>query len=254
MENLLQLLLEAPITRKYAQDMIKRGQIVSVFYNRKWIKIEPVKIINQNGIDYFIAFQEGEPDKLYGYEFSKLTNWNVLGIKPAKRAAEEILKFKKDRNRKVEFETPPGSETVIAGKSRVRGSGDDPIEDAVLNKRVCRMYYQGDKENEPGWRTEMMPVCLGSKGNVKYLRAWVGGGKSVSGEKNTAKALPGWRFFRVDRIKNFEPVGTKTFSKPPRADYNKDGDKLMDTIIAQSKFDMQESRMINAIMEAVRIL
>lgn len=258
MDNLIQLLLEAPITRKYAQDMIKRNYVVSVFYNKKWIKIEPVKIINQDGIDYLIGFQEGKPDELYGYEFSKLTNWNVLGVKKAKRAEEEIKKLEKDKNRKLDFKIPSGNETSTT-RPGVRGSvGDNPIEDAIANKRVCRMYYQGDEEEEPGWRTGVKPVCYGSRKNVNYVRAWVSGGKTVSGQKNPAKkALPGWRFFREDRIKNWQVQGTETFTVPPKTNFNPEGDKMMDKIIAIADFNqdnVNEEAMIDAIMEVVRVL
>lgn len=263
MENLMQLLLEAPITKKYADLMISKGNQVSVYYNKKWIKIEPVKVVDNNGVLSLVAYQVGGPDELQSYEFDKLTNWNLLSNTKASKAANEKKREKKEKKPAV----------VTPAVVKPGGSSDtlsDKIAAAVNNKRVVNVYYMGDKEEPAGLRTGVLPVFYGTATKKvrgvtpgkNYVRVWVGGGKTVSGEKvnkdgekNTKKALPQWRFFREDRIKQWEVDGEKTFDRPPDKKYNENGDKMIHRVIAAASFDkLQESAMVKAIMDAVKIL
>jgi hypothetical protein len=99
---------------------------------------------------------------------------------------------------------------------------------SVTNKRIVSFYYKGDKEEKAGFRTGVKPVCFGSRKGIKYIRAWQDSGKTVT-------KVPAWKFFRMDRIINWN-VSNKNFTAPPRADFNPNGDKHMDHIIAISDF------------------
>lgn len=254
MEKLMQLLLEAPITKKYADLMIKKGTQVSVYYNKKWIKIEPVKVVDKDGALSLVAFQVGGPDELQSYEFDKLTNWNLLSNVKATKADNEKKREKKEKK--------PAAIAPAITKPGGIGTLSDKIKDAVNNKRVVRVYYKGDKEEPAGWRSMVEPHFYGKAGKPvrgvtvgqNYVRVWVGSGKSLSAEKNSGKSLPQWRFFREDRIGSWEVDGEKTFSKP-RPGYNDTGDKMLSEPIASAKFDpISESAMVKAIMDAVKIL
>ncbi len=264
--NLLRLLLEAPLDDKTAQKMLDSGKQVSVYYqgddaNKKgWKKVEPVRIEGEGDDKVLVAYEIeglGKKPELKRYTQKKITNWNVLSTTPATTAQKDKEKAAKDKKPKKE---PPAKPPTP--KKRNLGTEGDKICDAILNKRYVKMYYQGDEEEAPGWRTEVEPVCFGSRKGVKYVRAWVGSGKSVSADKNPQKTLPGWRFFREDRIKKWEVDATKTFTKPPKADFNPKGDKLMDTIFCISDFApdepaaagaLQEGSILSAIKEAINI-
>ena len=104
----------------------------------------------------------------------------------------------------------------------------DSIIDLVTNKRVISIAYRGDKENAPGWRT-IEPACYGSRKGRDYIRAWQQGGK-------TTTIQPGWKFFRVDRIRNWNLSSNKVADKS-RPLFNPNGDKLLDKIYAISDFN-----------------
>jgi hypothetical protein len=264
MESLVQLLLEAPLNQKYANLMVKSGNQVSIFYNKKWIKVEPVKATEVQEIPSLIAYEVGKPDKLYSYEFDKITNWNLLSSKKADRAEKEKQRQKKEK-KPLEVTpalTEPGGGTTTPSQPK---SLPDAIKDAINNKRVVRLYYAGDKEEPPGWRTMVKPVFYGTATTKKrgvtpgqnYVRAWVESGKSVSGEKNPEKKkLPQWRFFREDRIKKWEVEGDKTFSEVPGPGYNP-SDKMLDRRLAYAIFEaneaISEEAVLEPILEAVRI-
>lgn len=109
----------------------------------------------------------------------------------------------------------------------------DTIKDAVVNKRVITIYYMGDKETSPGWRT-ILPVYFGARvvdGSKKdYIRAWQNKGKSVRG-------IPKWKLFRTDRIKNWNLSSNLSFNQPPDPRYNpSDDDWMKDGKYAQADF------------------
>lgn len=142
----------------------------------------------------------------------------------------------------------------------------------VKNKQVVRFYYVGDQEdgqkagkkkkaaglpyNEAGWRTVEI-VCFGNgfiptkknskrKGqklnNKDYIRAYQRDGPSVSNKK-TGKAhrpMPGWRFFRLDRITTYV-VKNENFVQPAQSNFNPDGDKNLAVHYAISKFNPGQS-------------
>ena len=117
----------------------------------------------------------------------------------------------------------------------------DKIKDAIVNKRVITIYYMGDEETSAGWR-KIEPYVYGTRKNNDgvtrdYLRAYQLNGPSVSAKKvgKAKREMPGWRFFRIDRIKNWNVMGTETFNTP-QDKYNPNGDKLMDKPITQADF------------------
>lgn len=260
MRSLLNLILEAPLDDATAKKMLDSGKQVSVYYQgddnnpKGWKKIEPVRIEGSGDDKVMVAYEipkeTSKKPVLKKFNQKKIVNWNILGTTAATTAEKE--KQKKGK------EAPPSPPKVT--KRNLGQKGDDFC-DAITNKRYIRMYYQGDEENEPGWRTDVEPVCYGSRKGVKYIRAWVGSGKSVSGEKNPQKkSLPGWRFFREDRIKRWEVDSTRTFDKPPSSNFNPKGDKLLDSIFCISDFApdaapgaLSEAKLLPGILEAVNI-
>ena len=106
--------------------------------------------------------------------------------------------------------------------------------DAVKNRKVLVIYYDGDEPGGRGLR-EIEPVCLGtSKAGNKILRAWDREGSSHTAYKGE-QPLPGWRIFRLDKILTIKSTGE--IYNEPRPNYNFDGDKTMATVIVNAKFD-----------------
>lgn len=277
-----------------AQKMLASGKQVSVYYQgdkdskKGWRKIEPIRIEGEGDDKVMVAYEiEGSTNKppIKRYIQKKIINWNVLSTVDAKFAKKEKEKDQKTigggKKKVVAKPEPVGGKELKISKRNLGDKGDDFCE-AILNKRVGKMYYKGDKENQPGWRMVVQLVCYGSKKGVKYVRAWVGSGKSVSGEKNPEKkALPGWRFFREDRIEKWEVYGTfnkNTFNKTPDnpvdpktdkapdSNFNPNGDELMDTIFCISNFSqtpntlnessvepLKEESILSTIKEAINI-
>jgi predicted DNA-binding transcriptional regulator YafY len=116
----------------------------------------------------------------------------------------------------------------------------DSIVDAIKNKKVIVIYYDGDEPGGRGLRI-IEPVCYGysktksGKGNP-VLRAWDFEGASHRGYKGK-KPLPGWRMFRIDKILSFKPTGENFFT--PRPNYNPNGDKSMAEVIINTTFDQE---------------
>lgn len=108
--------------------------------------------------------------------------------------------------------------------------------DLVTNKRIISFYYKGSKETVAGWRT-VEPVCYGERRGVRYLRAWQQAGK-------TTTIQPAWKFFRIDRIKNWNLSSNKTNDKA-RDKFNPKGDKLLDKIYAISDYTPKSISKIN---------
>lgn len=112
-------------------------------------------------------------------------------------------------------------------------ASQEDIFNCIKNKKKCIIYYDGDEPGGRGLR-EIEPVCLGvSKAGNKVVRAW-----DTEGASHTAylgeKPLPGWRFFRLDKIQSIKPTG-ETFNEI-RPGFNPNGDKSMTSIIIISKF------------------
>lgn len=109
----------------------------------------------------------------------------------------------------------------------------ETVVDCIKDKKRCIIYYDGDEPGGRGLR-EIEPVCLGtSKAGNKVLRAWDMEGASHRGYLGT-KPLPGWRFFRLDKILSIKPTG-ENFTEM-RPNFNPNGDKSMTSIIIIAKF------------------
>lgn len=110
----------------------------------------------------------------------------------------------------------------------------DQITDAIRRRRVCVIYYNGDEPGGKGLRV-IEPVCFGySKKGNPVLRAWDKEGASHRAYLGK-KPLPSWRFFRVDKMEFIRPT-QETFNEP-RPDYNPNGDKSMERVLINAKFD-----------------
>jgi predicted DNA-binding transcriptional regulator YafY len=109
----------------------------------------------------------------------------------------------------------------------------DQVSDAIKNKRVCVINYNGDEPGGKGLRV-IEPVAFGlsKKGNA-VLRAWDREGALHTAYKGE-KPLPGWRLFRLDKMDFIRPT-QETFDTPkPR--YNPNGDKSMERVFINAVF------------------
>lgn len=109
----------------------------------------------------------------------------------------------------------------------------DQVFDAIKNKRVCVINYNGDEPGGKGLRV-IEPVAFGlsKKGNA-VLRAWDREGASHTAYKGE-KPLPGWRLFRLDKMEFIRPT-QETFDTP-KPDYNPNGDKSMERVFINAVF------------------
>lgn len=117
-------------------------------------------------------------------------------------------------------------------------SSIDDVQNSIRNKTVMVIYYDGDDNGGKGYRT-IEPVCVGisKKGNM-VLRAWETEGSSWSAQ-NEGNYLPGWRFFRLDKIFTYKPT-MDNFTEV-RPGYNPNGDKSMTQVFLNAKFDNEEN-------------
>jgi predicted DNA-binding transcriptional regulator YafY len=109
----------------------------------------------------------------------------------------------------------------------------DQIFDAIKNRKVCVIYYNGDEPGGLGLRV-IEPVAFGlSKKGNSVLRAWDKEGSSHRAYLGK-KPLPSWRFFRVDKIQFIRPT-QETF-ETARPNYNPNGDKSMERVFINAVF------------------
>jgi predicted DNA-binding transcriptional regulator YafY len=109
----------------------------------------------------------------------------------------------------------------------------DQVSDAIKNKRVCVINYNGDEPGGKGLRV-IEPVAFGlSKQGNAVLRAWDREGASHTAYKGE-KPLPGWRLFRLDKMDFIRPT-QETFDTP-RPNYNPNGDKSMERVFINAVF------------------
>jgi len=108
------------------------------------------------------------------------------------------------------------------------------VRDSIRNKKVMIIYYDGNDNGGKGYRT-IEPVCLGlsKKGNL-VLRAWEVDGSSWSAQ-NEGNLLPGWRLFRLDKIFTYRPTLDNFYDMRPN--YNPSGDRSMERVLINAKFD-----------------
>lgn len=98
----------------------------------------------------------------------------------------------------------------------------EKLEDLVANKLTCTIDYAGISPTDilRGIRViEPYTVGVGEKGET-YLRAWLIKGVSRTGRINP-RLVPGWRLFRVDRIRTINPSLQK-FTVPRKGYTDKD--------------------------------
>jgi len=98
----------------------------------------------------------------------------------------------------------------------------EKLEDLVTNKLTCTIDYAGVSPTDilRGIRViEPYTVGVGEKGET-YLRAWLIKGVSRTGRINP-RLVPGWRLFRVDRIRTINPSLQK-FTVPRKGYTDKD--------------------------------
>jgi predicted DNA-binding transcriptional regulator YafY len=118
----------------------------------------------------------------------------------------------------------------------LESSTTDIIIDAIRNKKVLVINYDGEEPGGNGLRY-IEPVCFGySKKNNPVLRAWDMEGAShrnVTGEK----PLPSWRYFNINKIFSIQPTGENFTQMRPL--YNPNGDKSMIKVVINAKFDQE---------------
>ena len=253
-----------------AKKMLSSGKQVSIYYQgdedskKGWKKVEPIRIEGEGDDKVMVAYEiEGSTNRppIKRYIQKKIINWNVLSTVDAKFAKKEKEKeIPAGGKKKIE----PGGGKITTSRVNLGKKGNDFC-DAITNKRIVKMYYKGDEEESPGWREDVEPVCYGIRKGVNYVRAWVGRGTSVSGDKEgSTKKLPGWRLFREDRIQKWEVNATETFTKE-REDYN-ENDKLMERRYCFTRFsetpdtlnesfveNLKEGSILSTIKEAINI-
>ncbi len=80
------------------------------------------------------------------------------------------------------------------------------VMDAINNHDLVTIYYDGDETINKGYRT-IEPYVFGvTKAGNDAIRAWQtkGASDTPNGDgKDKLKEIPGWRMFRLDRIKNW---------------------------------------------------
>ena len=107
--------------------------------------------------------------------------------------------------------------------------------DAILNKQVVQINYEGDNDAAKGVRI-IEPYVLGrTSSNNIAIRAFQPQG-------DTQSTVPNWKTFRLDRILSWKPTN-QTFNQEPNkrgfnvAPYNPYGDGTLKSIRIQATFD-----------------
>lgn len=106
------------------------------------------------------------------------------------------------------------------------------ITDSIENKYQVTINYEGDPSHgiAPGLRTiQVYAYGLTSAGNP-VIRAYQPYG-------DTATKVPGWKFFRIDRIKSWKP--TYALVTTPAPGFNPSGDRSMSTVYSIADFTKQ---------------
>lgn len=104
------------------------------------------------------------------------------------------------------------------------------VTDSIKNKYRVNVNYEGDPSHgiAPGPRTiEVYAYGLTKAGNP-VIRAYQPYG-------DTASTTPGWKFFRIDRIKSWEP--TYSLVTKPAPGFNPNGDKTMSAVYLIANFN-----------------
>jgi len=110
----------------------------------------------------------------------------------------------------------------------------DKLEDLITNKLVSVVDYRGEHIGDilDGIRViEPYSVGVGEKGET-YMRAWLVKGISKTG-KIDPRCVPGWRLFKVSRVKTINPTLQKF--TVARKGYNKQ-DSIMKEVMFTASF------------------
>lgn len=95
------------------------------------------------------------------------------------------------------------------------------IKDAITNKKVIEIYYNGDTDYSAKGQREIYPHLLGNTiGGNLAIRAYQPKG-------STATYVPEWKIFRIDRIARWRDL-SQNFEIAPK--YNPLGDKMFNQI------------------------
>jgi hypothetical protein len=106
------------------------------------------------------------------------------------------------------------------------------IIDSINQPYRVQIYYQGEKETQPNWRS-IDPYVLGvSTAGNEIIRAYHSHGYSQSGKKST------WKTYRVDRILQWKPTGQHIGNKPIDA---------YDSMIPKYRLDGGDDKMVRVI-------
>ena len=113
------------------------------------------------------------------------------------------------------------------------------IYDAIKEKEVIKIYYQGDNTVNRGYRT-IEPHVIGknSKGEI-LIRAWQQAGSSDTKKSRPEKWGPRgwWRLFKLSGISSVIPTGREFIEFPDKMNtYRDDGDSQMVEILMQVNY------------------
>jgi hypothetical protein len=110
---------------------------------------------------------------------------------------------------------------------------ENSIINAIKNKRVVIIDYNGDENNSKGRRTiEIYALGTSKKTGNLMIRAFQREGVSdtKTGNKNPDNNIPSWRLFYIDKITSFK--NSIQFHDGNRPKYRRN-DKMMDKITYQ---------------------
>jgi len=113
------------------------------------------------------------------------------------------------------------------------------VMDAIDKNYRIKIYYQGEKESQSGWRNIDIYVYGISKAGNPIIRAYQSFGKSFSSPHEPS----GWKLFRLDRITQWIPT-KQHYGNNPVSDeggtipaFNPNGDRSMATVYKIKKFN-----------------
>lgn len=109
------------------------------------------------------------------------------------------------------------------------------VTDAINNKVRVLIQYDDEKTHHTGMRIIEPYVYGTSRAGNDVLRAYQYNG-------DTARGVPKWKLFRLDRVTSWEPTEQHFNIDPKRngwnaEDYNENGDGSMVNVLAQVQFD-----------------
>ena len=103
----------------------------------------------------------------------------------------------------------------------------DTINNAINNMHPVRIVYNGPTDGGKGGRI-IYPVAYGiSTAGNPVVRAFQPQG-------STSTDVPAWKFFRLDRIKHWRNINSRTFNPKELNGFNDKGDEQIETLYAIS--------------------